>query len=328
MVQYLHRTVKDFVQKPEVWREILAMTIVPFDPYMFLCKGYLLEAKTTQLSLTLPKDLWRVITRALGYASKATTDSHASLIPLLDELNRVTTLHSNQLAHGSKKDFPTAISGHAILLPAALQLDLYFWVEELLNRGHPIIREKSEKPYILEALEFEETKSGLGWLDPESISSVPTFESLRLLLERGADPHEKHHGRKVWHHIQDLLMEKTSSDVAKEWLALVGIFIPFGICLINSEDMDSTKSMSPDEMTKIKEFLRKHPGSSRTPKRKGRRGNVHKAPEKISKSESRKMAAKARKKSHFQNSGATTEELERMQRDLFVGAAERHEAEE
>lgn len=327
MVQYLHRTVKDFVQKPEVWREILAMTMVPFDPYTILCKGYLIEAKTTQLSLTSPKDLWRVITRALGYASKATTESHASLIPLLDELNRVTTLHSNQLVQGSKKDFPTAIPGHAILFPAALQLDLSFWVEELLNRGHPIIREKSEKPYILEALEFEETKSGLGWLDPESISSVPTFDSPRLLLERGADPHEKYRGRKVWHHIQDQLMEKISSDAAKEWLALVGIFIPFGVCLINSEDIDSTKSMSPDEMTKIREFLRKHPGSSKTPKRKGRRGNVQKTVENINKSESRRMAAKARKKSHFQNSGATTEELERIQRDLFVDAAEKYEAE-
>lgn len=171
------------------------------------------------------------------------------------------------------------------MFSAALQLDLSFWVEELLNRGHPIIREKSEKPHILEALEFEETKSDLGLLDLESISSVITFDSLRLLLEMGADPHEKHRGRKVWHHIQDLLMKKLPSDAAKEWPPLVGIFILFGICLINSEDIDSTKSISLDEMSRIREFLRKHPESSKTPKRKGRRGSVQKTVENINKTE-------------------------------------------
>jgi hypothetical protein len=263
MVQYLHRTVKDFVQKPQAWTEILAMTIIPFNPYISLCKGYLLEAKTTQLSASSPQDLWRVITRALAYASKATSDCHASLIPLLDELNRVTTIHSNQLVHGSSKDFPKAIPGHAILLPAALQLNLCFWVEELLKRGQPIMREKLNKPYILEALDFEETTKSLGWLDPESISSVPTFESLRLLLEKGANPHEKYRGQKLWQHVQDLPMKKTTSAVAKEWLAPVEIFIPYGIYLINSEDINYTKSISPDELAKIKESLRNHPSSSK-----------------------------------------------------------------
>ena len=44
--QYLHRTVKDFLEQPEIWDRIVAATGAKFHPYTALYASYLLQLKS------------------------------------------------------------------------------------------------------------------------------------------------------------------------------------------------------------------------------------------------------------------------------------------
>ena len=48
-VQYLHRTVKDFLEQPEIWDRIVAATGAKFHPYTALYASYLLQLKSLDL---------------------------------------------------------------------------------------------------------------------------------------------------------------------------------------------------------------------------------------------------------------------------------------
>jgi hypothetical protein len=181
-VQYLHRTVKDFVEKPDIWKELVAVTASPFDPYVSLCKAYLLELKAYDLSVSPPGDLWSLISRALAYASKAIQNSHAVLIPHLDAINKVATTFSKHPKCISERVFPKMPPDHAMLIPLALHLDLYFWVEELVRRGHPLVPSRSLRSYMSTcSVDLPE------WLG----ISPDNSRSIQLLRERGASNHLK-----------------------------------------------------------------------------------------------------------------------------------------
>jgi hypothetical protein len=44
-VQYLHRTVKDFLENPTLWDQLIAANRSPYDPYLALCRSFVTQFK-------------------------------------------------------------------------------------------------------------------------------------------------------------------------------------------------------------------------------------------------------------------------------------------
>ncbi|KAK3372588.1 hypothetical protein B0H63DRAFT_551307 [Podospora didyma] len=90
IVQYLHRTARDWISKPEVWEKISSgIEDVDFDPYILLVKAETLGISdprhlspyTNSMSL-----LWRFVSRSLWYASNV-RDTDANRLKLVHILN-------------------------------------------------------------------------------------------------------------------------------------------------------------------------------------------------------------------------------------------------
>jgi hypothetical protein len=47
MVMYLHRTGKNYFQKDQVWKDLVSLTMPPFNAHASLSRGYLMSLQTT-----------------------------------------------------------------------------------------------------------------------------------------------------------------------------------------------------------------------------------------------------------------------------------------
>lgn len=89
-VQYLHRTVKDYLQSSEVHAKLKAAMKSPFDLRLRLCAANLALFKTTNDSTNFlaDKSFWARAQDCLYNASKIELSNRDSMIALLDELDR------------------------------------------------------------------------------------------------------------------------------------------------------------------------------------------------------------------------------------------------
>jgi hypothetical protein len=88
-VEYLHRTVKDFLERPEIWDQVTAATADDFNPHAALARSYLLDMKWIRRHCTFLPPQWDSIFWIMEYAMKAES-AGAVQVSLLDELDRVT----------------------------------------------------------------------------------------------------------------------------------------------------------------------------------------------------------------------------------------------
>ncbi|EHK42170.1 hypothetical protein TRIATDRAFT_146839, partial [Trichoderma atroviride IMI 206040] len=72
-VQYLHRTVKDFMARAEIWNYILSGTKEngTFDPSLALCVSFLFQLKTLRPYFEMASQFWHIIRSCVMYATKA-----------------------------------------------------------------------------------------------------------------------------------------------------------------------------------------------------------------------------------------------------------------
>lgn len=84
--QYHHRTVKDYIEQPNIQAKLLGMMKNPFDPYLKLCSASLSIHKTvTHTKFTPP------LLQCLRFASKIREENTGSMMKILDELENTTT---------------------------------------------------------------------------------------------------------------------------------------------------------------------------------------------------------------------------------------------
>jgi hypothetical protein len=99
-VLYLHRTVKDFLEEPETWDEILSHTCQkPFNPNVALLRSFIMRLKTEIMSHgstnTSFDDVWEVVESALAFARQAEIDTGQPHTACLRELQRAARHHWN-----------------------------------------------------------------------------------------------------------------------------------------------------------------------------------------------------------------------------------------
>lgn len=86
-VEYLHRTVKDFLANERIWNQLLAVTD-SFDPNFSLCRSFLLQIKTSHPETLTTESLWDMVTWCIEYSSRIAPETGIWQTRLLDELDR------------------------------------------------------------------------------------------------------------------------------------------------------------------------------------------------------------------------------------------------
>jgi hypothetical protein len=224
-VQYVHRTVKDYLEKPEAYSFIAShIEKIQFDVNVSLLQSWLLQLKSipkhSSTEIYGDRTLWDLAREAMKYASHAdlSTDSHMAL---LDQLGRTMKTHKRNRPHRYPEKWSESF------LAVTVQYNLWPYVErqlgaqDLLKQGVTV---RTLLAYALGARGFQNydlehnkemvgillkhaTKNGTssnifktssiwqqvlqtleqGYLEPEFF--IRQFEIVTLFLQYGADPH-------------------------------------------------------------------------------------------------------------------------------------------
>ncbi|KAF2269040.1 hypothetical protein CC78DRAFT_606966 [Lojkania enalia] len=88
-VQYMHRTVKDFLARPNIWVSFSqAITSSSFDPYEALSRASIIHLKNIDIHYMTTAIFWRAVEDTLYYATLSDIQGQNPLITELDELDR------------------------------------------------------------------------------------------------------------------------------------------------------------------------------------------------------------------------------------------------
>jgi hypothetical protein len=216
-VQYLHRTVRDFLEQPEIWASARKMTDnTPFDANSSMLTSSVIQLKMLfpleASHLTYPNSsfaapFWRHVLDALVYASQGDAANGRCHTELLDELNGIVQTHwhystrdksqysaSSWTSHIPKK-LPwigaychRAADPHGSFLCLAIQYRLIHYVRHKLNADGTLVQRKVGRPLLDYAVRRTREKQ-----EPLISDAL-----VGLLLQHGADPNEVFQGCSVW----------------------------------------------------------------------------------------------------------------------------------
>lgn len=95
-IQYLHRTVRDFLERPDIWNMLLKRTEnSKFSPKTALLQSYIIQLKVVMVTQTGDRfgPVSSLVNVALLYAREAEDQEHSSQLSLLRELDKTATWH-------------------------------------------------------------------------------------------------------------------------------------------------------------------------------------------------------------------------------------------
>lgn len=197
-VQYLHRTVKDFLETPQVWGRIMLACPRTYDPYMAMCRSSVAQLKCLDPRST-GKEAFEQTLRVLLYAHSIQDrleegQSTQSLVSLLDEFDRTATnLHK---ASGTEGSWPSkflddlltpeneAITSRPTFLALAVWLGLHTYVEAKVHHGCLAHDKDGLLPLLSDAI-----KPRTGCCE-HLLNRSQSVKMVKMLLKHGADPNE------------------------------------------------------------------------------------------------------------------------------------------
>jgi hypothetical protein len=214
-VQYLHRTLKDYIEHPNVWNQICASSS-SFSTPVSLFKAFALEIKGLDYSFSTshvdPEEFDDVLMQLQCHipdlvgpamsicATEGDWKSDSSINHALDALNEIfTRMFSEEYSY----DVGKGSLSQPILMPLAVRYDVWCWVEELLERGHPTYSSWSGPPFIFIALDVDDFYTlpgmplGMNW-ERQELENRPSLHCLETLLAHGADPNDGYLGVSAW----------------------------------------------------------------------------------------------------------------------------------
>jgi NACHT domain len=242
-LQYLHRTVKDFLETPAVWNWIVTSGKSTFYPDLFLCRSYLLQLKGfcfTGSSTVDIERVWDIVTWCVEHAARAEQTSGDAQIRILDELDRSGTILTAQpnlngntyleAVGGSvgpdwhwTETMLTWTSGSSFLYLAAM-CNLQSYLRAKLRPSFFDLQDDNSTPILLAALE------DYVFLDrytdkPFCSNSEPRTEVVRILLRMGADPNQRYRGRTPW---EIALRRVPRHSSSKQWDEIISLLREHG----------------------------------------------------------------------------------------------------
>ncbi|KAL4884224.1 hypothetical protein BJY04DRAFT_183164 [Aspergillus karnatakaensis] len=230
-VGYLHRTVREWIEKPETWGKILAATRDDFDPSLELAKSYLLLLKARGNSSS--HDIWRYAMPCIMYASESNS-SMDCIVALLDGLDNAASTAFSPTSAQALQQFHWCATNHSstevddfpsfLHLAVKLQLDWYLRVKLGFIQSTNHVR---GPPLLLSAI-LDYNQVHFQFLPKEMQDKVPrrpSPDTVKLLLEAGETPNQKYRGSTPWKKV----IERTTTDGwMPPWRQIVPLFVQHG----------------------------------------------------------------------------------------------------
>lgn len=209
-IGYLHRTVKDYFDRPEVWTEFVAMTGPKFYPDVRLCNAQLAMFKISPSPLVRDsahrnRFLDKVAT-IIEYAVRAERAGAGLQLSLLKDLDSAATKRVK--AEGYSDHWSTgwmACEYNRDFVHLAVQCQLWSYIESALSEPlDPQIQRNITNLLFVAAHQYSLFKPApTSDKDPSFkrfkyvFMNNPHAEIIQLILERGADPNVKFHNALV-----------------------------------------------------------------------------------------------------------------------------------
>jgi hypothetical protein len=250
-VQYLHLTVREFLEKPDVWSDLLGRTAgTGFDASVALLRSCILVLKCTRLAWN--DHLSSQIEPALTYGLLAENSTGQPQVDLIDELDRVAQLlypaghkyrefdegarryaadhkrHWSTDRHrgGDFEDRPTPFQTYAV----AKGLTLY--VQAKAGRSLLSLNVSATRPLLLYAKDWANkihNRSEGDALGQENSAEVQP-SMVAMLLQGNLNPNQAFNGSTPWIDLLTTLLSqtRTSISVPAVWIDVCRLFLLYG----------------------------------------------------------------------------------------------------
>jgi hypothetical protein len=260
-VQYLHRTVRDYLEQEEVWKTLLSYTVNSnFHPHRSLLISHILSLKIGEPPRFLEHLLYTA-SIAMICAYQADLDTGQPSIALVDSLDRSVSFWYEQLKgpsppknfnrhwssmlaqwnNGSGFNQSQQMFWQDTFLSLAVQYGLKAYVHEKVKRDPHIIAEKEGRPLLHYAIDP----------GPTFQSHPITPEMVGRLVWYGADPNECFEELSTWRIIRDDVEDLATlgyrfSDVERtkllKWLEIVISLVNQGNLPVYTKTTDEQSS--------------------------------------------------------------------------------------
>ena len=211
-VDFLHRSVRDFLSTPTVRIKLVALDTPEFNANMTLTRAFVAQIKGLQKvshSESNFQALWNLVFDALYYISRVGNDvSPEAQVALLDELNRAAACFRDVAIVKRRCDpkahwvntgyrFGRSPEWNNDFLTLCIQYNLVPYVRQKILAGVPLGREG--RPLLAFAMTSPTYNiSTSGYEKETSLYNAPQLEMVNLLLNRGADPNEMDGNETIW----------------------------------------------------------------------------------------------------------------------------------
>ena len=201
-VDFLHRTVKDFLSTGDVNDDLKRRAGAGFDARRALCHTHLAQIKASVLSfIGAPNELVDSVVEFLNDVYEIESYHDAPEIAHMDEFNRVMSealkdsnwFRQNEwtdyIAQAQKRSLVAADDKKTVtsFLSTALEARLHKYVACKLDEDPALLFQKRALPLLYRALERSDWAQD--WFD--NVESYFDIEMARLLFKRGANPNER-----------------------------------------------------------------------------------------------------------------------------------------
>ena len=195
-VQYLHRTVKDFLETPRVWDRIMLAGPRTYDPYLALLRSFIARFKYLDPGSSCTEAFRLTVSACMEYAYRVQDrleegQSAESLVSLIDEIDRTAknfnevsieepsrpSIFFHYIDSGSYFTF-----GHSFL-SLAVRLGLHTYVEAKVHHGCLAHNNKGIVPLLSEAIILPAGFAKAVWM-----GAFPSVKMVKKLFKHGADP--------------------------------------------------------------------------------------------------------------------------------------------
>ena len=186
-VQYLHRTVRNFLEKPDVWQQLLSHTEKSgFDPHSRLLRSciYQLNAAVLLRRRGLVERLSTSLSVAMAHAYYAYAHTGKSNGFLLDQLNRLLKrkVVSYDLLDGINPDSSN------VIIHLAVQYGLVAYVTEKIAEDPDLLKFNRKARPLLDYAIMPQQTSHFRF----------SAQLVTVLLQHGANPNKRFEGRSPW----------------------------------------------------------------------------------------------------------------------------------
>ncbi|ERF73759.1 hypothetical protein EPUS_09357 [Endocarpon pusillum Z07020] len=260
-VRYLHLSLRDYLEKPDIWGDLMGWTArTEFDANLACARSLLLRVKTSACYYGWGFYIWNLLDRAIQFTCKAELSTGHAHVDLVDEIHKVAT---DLLPPGRSLPWFTDDRGmHAEFCQQTCTCLSITFVQYAILQGltHYVRRKFSDIQFLQSdsASSFLDIATGLSLsledktekaYSPSSdgrkgtrkhirrllglngsCDNRPVPSMVKMLLELGLDPNEKRGGSTPWlnllNHLETLRTQKSHLDSV--WIDICKLYILFG----------------------------------------------------------------------------------------------------